>query len=46
MEGARGEQWSKYTVEEQRLVDEARRKQKSTTESANAALKVLLEDFV
>jgi len=42
MEGEKGERWSKYTAEEQILVDEAKRKQKSTTESAKAALKVII----
>jgi hypothetical protein len=42
MEDGRGERLSKYTAEDQKLVDEAKRKQKSTTESAKAALKVIL----
>jgi len=40
MEADRGERWSKYTAEEHKLVDEAKRNQKATTESAKAALKV------
>ena len=40
MDGKIEDRWSKYTPEETKLVAEAKRKQKSTTESAKAALKV------
>ena len=40
MGGTTEDRWSKYTAVEAKLVAEAKRKQRSTTESAKAALKV------